>query len=103
MECVYGAVLAPNESAPTITLRVDVQPGLEGVVINMASVSTALDEETGNDSGSAAAPIPHPAPVPALSEEGLGGAIVVMLLVAALGMRQRRTERRHTGRGRRMK
>jgi len=103
MECVYGAVLAPNESAPPITLHVDVQPGLQGVVINMASVSTAMDEEGGNDSGSAAAPITHPAPVPALSAQGLVGSIVVLLLVAALGVRQLRPDRPRIGRSRRRK
>jgi hypothetical protein len=91
MECVFTAILLGHQSAPSITLQVAVQPGNVGRVIqNLSTVSTAFDTEPGNNSASASAPVTQPAPVPLLSVQGLIALMGILLLVAALAVRQLR-------------
>jgi uncharacterized repeat protein (TIGR01451 family) len=100
-DCVFNGVLSPQESAPVITVRVAVQAGLQGGVSNVASVATESDAHSGNDSGTATAPITKTAPAPLLSAEGLAALLAVLLLVAAFGVWQLRAEMHDTGRSRR--
>jgi uncharacterized repeat protein (TIGR01451 family) len=91
MECVFNAVLMGHESAPSISLRVAVDPSLlRQVIENAATVMTAFDTQPGNNSATARAPVSRPAPVPLLSIQGLIVSLGILLLIAALALRQLR-------------
>jgi hypothetical protein len=90
MDCVYNAVVMAHGSAPVINLHVAVQPGAQGPIQNVATVTTAFDTNPENDSGSSTAPIIRPSPAPVFSAENEGVLIALLLLLGALGLRQLR-------------
>ena len=100
LQCIRTAVLLAHQAAPVITLRVRVNPGFTGVIENLATVSTALDNDSSNDSSSAATRPIHSAPAPLLSPEGFAGLFAALLLVAALGVRRLRAGAVNDRRGR---
>ena len=89
MTCVRTTTLGPHQSAPAITLRVTVQPNLRGEILsNVATVSTAFDASPENDSGTSEALVIRAALAPALSARGIAALFVMLLVVAALGVRR---------------
>jgi uncharacterized repeat protein (TIGR01451 family) len=50
LTCMRSDALASGSSYPPVTLTVDVDPGLSGMLVNSAAVSGGAEANTGNDS-----------------------------------------------------
>jgi len=85
--CIYSLVLAPNASAPDITVTVNVGAGAAPGVINTAFVTTPGDLDPSNDQSTDETPIPVP-PIPTLSQWGM--IVEISALLAAVFWRLRR-------------
>jgi len=90
LSCTFTGILSPGDPALTITVNANVTPG-SIILLNQATADTTGDLDTGNNTDIAQCRA-GAVPAPALSPEGVAGALLALGAVALLAMRRRRTQ-----------